>query len=243
MALEASGVKKSYGATTVLAGINLEVPTGAAIGLVGLNGAGKTTLIKCLLDFCSVDSGSIRIHGVSHTLTAARERLAFVPEQFIPPYYLTCREFVEMASALSGARATPAQIETMFDDLRLDRSSLALPVGQLSKGMTQKLGLAGCFLSQREFYLLDEPMSGLDPASRVAVKSVLARLTREGRTLLFTSHVLSDMEELCSSIAILDRGTIRFNGPPGEFCYRYKEQTLERAFMRCIDVTDSSTIA
>ena len=77
---------------------------------------------------------------------------------------------------------------------------------QLSKGMTQKLGLAACFLLERDLYVLDEPMSGLDPAGRLAVKSVLARLHRSGRALFFTSHVLSDVEELCSTIAVLDAG-------------------------------------
>ena len=85
---------------------------------------------------------------------------------------------------------------------------------QLSKGMTQKLGLAGCFLLERDLYMLDEPMSGLDPAGRVAVKAVLARLRRDGRTLFFTSHVLADVEELCSAIAVLDGGKLRFRGAP-----------------------------
>ena len=104
----------------------------------------------------------------------------------------------------------------------------------LSKGMTQKLGLAACFLIERDLYVLDEPMSGLDPAARVAVKSLLRRLGAEGRTLFFTSHMLSDVEELCSSIAVLDRGSVRFRGAPSALCARYGESGLERAFMRCI---------
>ena len=100
--------------------------------------------------------------------------------------------------------------------------------------MTQKLGLAGCFAVPRDLYVLDEPMSGLDPAARVAVKSLLRRLAAEGRTLFFTSHVLADVEELCSSIAVLERGRVRFRGAPGRLCARYGETTLERAFMRCI---------
>jgi ABC-2 type transport system ATP-binding protein len=100
--------------------------------------------------------------------------------------------------------------------------------------MTQKLGLAGCFTVPRELYILDEPMSGLDPAARVAVKSLLARLAAEGRTLFFTSHVLADVDELCGSIAVLERGRVRFRGAPAALRERYGDASLERAFMKCI---------
>jgi ABC-2 type transport system ATP-binding protein len=100
--------------------------------------------------------------------------------------------------------------------------------------MTQKLGLAACFLLPRDLYVLDEPMSGLDPAGRVAVKSVMARLNRGGSALIFTTHVLADVEELCSSLTVLDRGAVRFCGAPGELCRHYGESSLEQAFLRCI---------
>jgi ABC-type multidrug transport system ATPase subunit len=242
-ALSARAISKSYGRAPVLAGIDLAVPGGAAFGLVGLNGAGKTTLIKCMLDFCAVDQGSFEIFGISSRAPAARARLSYVPENFVPPHYLTCREFIELTTSIAGERVGPRRVELVMDELRLDPASLDRPVRQLSKGMTQKLGLAACFLVERDLYVLDEPMSGLDPASRVAVKSVLSRLTREGRTLFFTSHVLSDVEELCSSIAVLDRGRIRFNGPPRQLCGAYDETNLERAFMRCINVIEPPNIA
>ena len=100
--------------------------------------------------------------------------------------------------------------------------------------MTQKLGLAACLLAPRDLLLLDEPMSGLDPAARVAVKSVLRRLHGEGRTIFFTSHVLADVEELCSSLAVLERGAVRFRGSPAALCEKYAEPRIEAAFMRCI---------
>jgi ABC-2 type transport system ATP-binding protein len=100
--------------------------------------------------------------------------------------------------------------------------------------MTQKLGLAGCFVVPRDLYVLDEPMSGLDPAARVAVKLALRRLAAEGRTLFFTSHVLADVEELCTAIAVLERGRVRFRGAPAALCARYADPNLERAFMKCI---------
>jgi ABC-2 type transport system ATP-binding protein len=225
---------KRYGKMTALAGIDLEIASGCAFGLVGANGAGKTTLIKCMLDFCSTDAGSIEIFGMDHRRPESRRRLAFVPERFVPPYYLTCREFIRLSLSLAGAEFDQSRVDILFDELSLDRVALDRPVRQLSKGMTQKLGLAGCFLVDRDLYVLDEPMSGLDPISRVAVKAVLSRLTREGRTLFFTSHVLADVEELCSSIAILHRGNLRFQGSPSNLCHLYDETLLERAFIRCI---------
>lgn len=233
-ALRIAGLSKRYGAQPVLDALELEVAAGAAFGLVGVNGAGKTTLIKCMLDLCASDAGRIEIFGTPSRLPASRLRLGYVPERFLPPHFLRCREFLELTLALAGERFTRAPAEALLAELELDPGVLERPVRQLSKGMTQKLGLVGCFLVSRDLYVLDEPMSDLDPASRVAVKSVLGRLAAAGRTLFFTSHVLADVEELCSSIAVLHRGGIRFLGTPSDLCERTGETRLERAFIRCI---------
>jgi ABC-2 type transport system ATP-binding protein len=233
-AVSVQALSKRYGGRDALAAVSLHVSGGEAFGLVGANGAGKTTLIKCVLDLCAADSGAVEIFGVTARRAESRRRLAYVPERFVPPHYLTCREFLQMVLALAGARFDAAAAGRLLDELELERDAFERPVRRLSKGMTQKLGLAACFLLERDLYLLDEPMSGLDPAARVAVKSVLRRLSAEGRTLFFTSHVLIDVEELCSSIAVLDRGKIRFRGAPAALCARYAESRLEGAFMRCI---------
>jgi ABC-2 type transport system ATP-binding protein len=136
-----------------------------------------------------------------------------------------------------------ARAEALLHELELDRNVLEQPVRTLSKGMTQKLGLAGCFAVPRDLYVLDEPMSGLDPAARVAVKSLLRRLAAEGRTLFFTSHVLVDVEELCSSIAVLERGRVRFRGTPASLCECHAEPNLERAFMKCIRDEHAASIS
>ena len=233
-AVRIAALEKRYAGIRALAGIDLDVETGAAFGLVGANGAGKTTLIKCLLDLTAADSGAAQLFGVDCRLPAARARLAYLPERFVPPHHLRGDEFIRMMLELAGTRHDLERTAQLFDTLELERDVLGRPVRSLSKGMTQKLGLAACFLVERDLYLLDEPMSGLDPAARVAVKAALHRLGAQGRTLFFTSHVLSDVEELCSSIAVLDRGTVRFRGPPAALCARYGEARLELAFMRCI---------
>jgi ABC-2 type transport system ATP-binding protein len=233
-ALRAHGLVKRYGARLALDGVDLEVPAGAAAGLVGANGAGKTTFLKCALDLCAPDAGAVELFGQPSTRAAARARVSYLPERFVPPHYLRGREFLEMTLGLAGARFERARAEALIGELELEPAALELPVRQLSKGMTQKLGLAACFLAARDLYVLDEPMSGLDPAARVAVKSVLAGLRRDGRALFFTSHVLSDVEELCQTIAVLERGRVRFRGAPAELCARYAETQLERAYLRCI---------
>jgi ABC-2 type transport system ATP-binding protein len=233
-AIRVGALAKRYGAEAALAGVDLEVARGESFGLVGANGAGKTTLIKCLLDLCAADGGAIEIFGVDARRAAARAALSYVPERFAPPHYLRGGEFLAAAAQLAGARYDAARAQRLLGELELDAGALAKPVRSLSKGMTQKLGLAAGFLVERELYVLDEPMSGLDPAARVAVKSVLRRLAAEGRTLFFTSHVLADVEELCSAIAVLDRGRVRFRGSPAALLSRYAEPDLERAYIRCI---------
>jgi ABC-2 type transport system ATP-binding protein len=233
-AVRIDALRKRYGQLLALETVDLVVAPGAAFGLVGANGAGKTTLIKCLLDLCAYESGSIRIFGLPADRPQSRRRLAYVPERFMPAHYLRCREFIEFLARSFERRYDPARTQAMLAEMELDAGVLERPVRSLSKGMTQKLGLAAALLLERDLYVLDEPMSGLDPAARVAVKTVLRRLAAEGRTLFFTSHVLADVEELCTCIAVLERGRVRWRGAPESLCAQYGEPRLEQAFMRCI---------
>jgi ABC-2 type transport system ATP-binding protein len=225
---------KHYGNTLALDDVTLRIERREAFGLIGANGAGKSTLIRCLLDLSAPERGRIELFGVPARNPAARARLAYLPERFVPPHYLTGAEFLRALAELSGERYDAARTDALISELALEPQALARPVRALSKGMTQKLGLAACLSLARDLYVLDEPMSGLDPVARVAVKSVLGRLNREGRTLFFTSHVLADVDELCSSLAVLERAELRYRGTPQGLCTRYGEASLERAFIRCI---------
>jgi ABC-2 type transport system ATP-binding protein len=229
------GVSKSFGRAEVLRGIDLDVHSGGCLGLAGVNGAGKTTLIKCLLDFCDLDSGAIEIQGSTHRRPQARARLAFLPERFTAPYFLTGREFIAMMMRLFGGRYEEERVCAMFAALDLDIAALDKPVRAYSKGMTQKLGLAACFLSQRDLYVLDEPMSGLDPKARARARDLLLELKSKGRTLLFTSHSLAEIEEVCDDMTVLHRGRLAYTGTPRGLCERYGESSLERAFLKCIE--------
>jgi ABC-2 type transport system ATP-binding protein len=227
-------LRKRFGKTGVLNGVDLEIGAGEFLGLAGVNGAGKTTLLKCMLDFCAVDGGTIRLFDLPHTDPRARAPLAFLPERFVPPYYLTGRDFLAFMQRLQRRSYDQAEVLAMLEALDLDADALARPVRAYSKGMTQKLGLAACFLSRRELYVLDEPMSGLDPKARACVKSFLTRLRGEGRTLFFTSHALADIEEICDRMVVLHQGVPYFSGTPRALCEHYGEISTERAFLRCI---------
>jgi len=232
-ALSFADVGKSFAGVAALADVSLDVRCGEFFGLVGENGAGKTTLIKCMLDFCAVDSGGIRIFGVPHTDTTARSRLAFLPERFNPPFYLTGRDFLRYMLKLHRTLYDEARVARMFEGLDLDPAALTRPARTFSKGMTQKLGLAACLLSRKELYILDEPTSGLDPRARASLKHELRGLRHSQRTVFFTSHALADVAEICDRMAILHDGGVRFVGTPRELILKFGAGDLEQAFLAC----------
>jgi len=234
IALRFAQVTKSYAGVPALSDFSLEVRRGALFGLVGVNGAGKTTLIKCLLDCCDADGGAIEIFDVRHRVTAARARLAYLPERFNPPFYLTGRDFVRYMLELYRAPYDEDRVARLFGALDLDRSALDRPARVYSKGMTQKLGLAACLLSGKDLYVLDEPTGGLDPKARALLKAELKALRSAGHTVFFTSHALADVAELCDHMAVLHAGRLRFAGSPQELIGRYGSPNLEQAFLACI---------
>jgi len=234
IALRFTEVAKAYAGLAALSGFSLEVRRGEFFALVGVNGAGKTTLIKCLLDFCDIDGGTIDIFSIPHRATAARSRLAFLPERFTPPYYLTGRDFLQYLLGLHRTPYDEARARRMFEALDLEPSALNRPARTYSKGMTQKLGLAACLLSGKDLYVLDEPTGGLDPKARALVKSELRALRAAGHTVFFTSHALPDVAEMCDRMAVLHNGRLRFAGTPQEFTGQYRTPGLEDAFLSCI---------
>jgi ABC-2 type transport system ATP-binding protein len=228
------GVSKKYGQTAILRNLDFEIAAGAFVGLAGVNGAGKTTLIKCLLDFCHLDSGRIHIFGHPHRSHHSRTGLAFLPERFVPPYYLSGREFLRAMQTMSQSDYHEDAVRALFREMDLPDDALEKPSRALSKGTTQKLGLAGCLLSGKDLYVLDEPMSGLDPQARARVKTLFQTLRGQGKTMLFTSHSLADIGEICDHMLVLHQGSIAFSGAPDDLRRRYGESTLEQAFLRCI---------
>ncbi len=244
VALEVSGLRKSFVNNEVLKGLEFKVFQGEFFGLAGINGAGKSTFLKCMLDFCHYKSGEVLLFGKSTRNAEVRSRISFLPEKFIPPYYLTGREFITMMMQLQSLPYVEEKVLEMLDLLALERSSLMMPVRSYSKGMTQKLGLASCFLAERDFYILDEPMSGLDPKARALVKRQFRKIKERGATLLFTSHALADIDEICERLVVLDNGVAKFEGTPQEMLTRFTgSATLEEAYLQCISVEEEAVEA
>lgn len=233
-AIALRNVTKYYAKQAALVDISLHIERGECFGLVGANGAGKTTLFKSLLDMCSVNAGAIEIFGVSHLLPVSRASAAFLPERFLPPYYLTGRQFLQYMSALYKTTYQEEAVQRLFAALQQDVAFLDKPARHYSKGMTQKLGLAACLLSGKSLYLLDEPTSGLDPKARAILRALLLDLKAQKHTLVLSSHNLLDIEILCGRMAIMHAGKICFVGSP-EACRRtYDAKDLEQAYLNAI---------
>lgn len=233
-AIEFCGVVKRHRAVPVLQGVDLSLVRGEFFGLAGVNGAGKTSLLKCLFDLCPLDGGVIRIFGLDHRSPAARAPLSFLPERFMPPWYLTGADFLRYLLTLQGIPYRQADVQRVLNGLDLELTALTRSARGYSKGMTQKLGLAACLLAAKPLLVLDEPMSGLDPKARALLKRQLQLLRPSGTTMLFTSHALADIDELCDRMAILHDGTIRFAGTPQQCRDSSGATNLEDAFMRII---------
>lgn len=240
-AIEAHQVYKSYLHNKVLRGFDLNVPQGVSYGCAGVNGAGKSTFLKCLLDFCHYSKGTIKICGKHSKLRKSRSDICFLPERFVPPYYLNGRQFIKLVMGLNQQKYSEDAAVKMLQALDLDLAALKKPVRSYSKGMTQKLGLASIFLLERDLYILDEPMSGLDPKARALLKRIFKDIVGRGATLFFTSHSLSDIEEVCEQMALLHDGRVCFAGTPAKLLAQQDgANTLEEAFMQIIGSMPSS---
>ena len=194
-------------------GTSFKVKRGEIFGLLGPNGAGKTTTIKAILRLIFPTEGEIRIFGRSADDREAAKRVGYMPENPYVYQYLKPLEFLDLCGRLVGIPKTDrrARSEEMIDKVGL-RHAMDRPIGKFSKGMMQRIGLAQALLHDPELLVLDEPMSGLDPIGRKEVRDLLIEQRERGKTLLFTSHILSDVELLCDRVVIMQEGEITSEG-------------------------------
>jgi len=235
MIINCQQVVKKFAEKAVLDKIDLSVEQGEFFGLVGMNGSGKSTLIKSILDLVGIDSGNILIQNVPHKKVNSRNNVAYLPDRFSPPVHLRGQDFIQYMLRLHGSGCDQKKIDEVLEGLELEPTVMCESVNKLSKGMTQKLGLASCLLSGKTLLILDEPMSGLDPRARFLFKKQLAILKQQGTTVFFSSHVLADVEELADTMAVLHKSHIRFTGSPEEFKRQYNGVNVEQAYMNCIE--------
>jgi ABC-2 type transport system ATP-binding protein len=204
-----------------LRGVTFTVERGQIFGFVGPNGAGKTTTIRTLMGLIKPTSGSAKILGYEIPSRHARARLGFLPET---PYfydYLTVGELLDLAGRLFGL---PADLRKKRANQLIDKVGLGRARSQslkkFSKGMLQRAGLAQALMNDPQLVVLDEPMSGLDPIGRKEVRDLILELREQGKTVFFSSHILTDIEAIADRVAIVARGALQSQGTPAELIRR-----------------------
>ena len=215
-AVETRGLTKRFGTNVAVDGVELQVPRGSTFGYLGPNGAGKTTLMRTLLGLTRADGGSMSLLGFP--VPAERKRAlarvgAIVDEPRFHPH-LTGRDNLRLLAAARGGDAA-TRIAPSLDRVGLaDRADDK--VATYSMGMRQRLGVASCLLGDPELLILDEPMNGLDPAGMHEMRTMIASLAGEGRTVVLSSHLLDEVERTCDAVAIVDHGRVIRQGPIDE---------------------------
>lgn len=211
--ISTSGLTKRYGTHTVLDDVNLNVPEGAIYGFVGANGAGKTTTIKILLGLIEATSGEARVlgHKRGHLPASPIEGIAYLPDVPTISKWLTAREAMLAFAQLSGVdkRDARKRADALLDMVGLDGASGK--VMSFSRGMRQRLGIALALVGSPRLLVLDEPTSALDPLGRVDVLEIIRSL-RGKTTVVFSSHLLADVQNVCTHVGILDRGVLKAQG-------------------------------
>jgi ABC-2 type transport system ATP-binding protein len=209
-----------------LDGLSLKVEQGQIFGFLGANGAGKTTTLKLLMRLIYPSGGAARILGHDISDVSMHARIGYLPENAYFYDYLTAREFLNYCGELFGQdRSTRTRrTEELLLRVNLEKKSWDRQLRKFSKGMLQRVGLAQALVNDPEIVFLDEPMSGLDPVGRREVRDLIASLRIEGKTVFMCSHILSDIEVLCDSVAILKHGRLARSGSLEEL--RARESSL-----------------
>ena len=191
-------------------GVSLRVDRGKILGIIGPNGAGKSTLLKMILGFTAPDSGTIEINGLSPLNPESRNAMGYLPEN---PYYydhLTTDELLDFCGKTAGIdnKEFAIRANQLLEITRLTEARRS-KLSTYSKGMTQRAGLCFALIHDPDIVILDEPMSGLDPIGRKMVFDLIMDLKEKGKTVLFCSHILTDVEKLCDEIIIMAEGRVK----------------------------------
>jgi len=214
--VEVSDLNHTFKGFKALEGVSFTIQSGSLHGFVGPNGAGKTTTLKIICTPLRPQSGEVRVfgHNVLTNVKAIRRQIGFMPDHFSMYRQMTVYEYLDFFGAAYG-QSVAHRDRVIGDVLSLTdmdgrRDSL---IHGLSRGMQQRVGLARVLINDPDLLLLDEPASGLDPRARIEMMEILRELRNMGKTVFISSHILSELGELCDSVTIIDRGEVKFSGP------------------------------
>jgi len=240
--IEVEGLTKDYGSVRAVDGLSLRVAPGEILGLVGPNGAGKTTTLRCLTGIVPPTEGTIRIGGfdLASQPIEAKRRLAFVPDEPRLFDYLTARDHLAVTARLYGVADGEARAEALLAELELGDRCDAFP-SELSRGMKQKLMVAMALLHRPEAMLLDEPLTGLDPAAMRRMKDRVRATAEQGVAVVLSSHMLHLVEELCQRVVVIVHGRKALDGTLQEIRAALPDLSgdadLEAIFMKAVEGT------
>jgi ABC-2 type transport system ATP-binding protein len=234
-AISVKGLRKAFGDVLAVDDVSFDVRPGEVFGFMGHNGAGKTTTIRMLLGLLrpSGGSGSVLGHDIVRDSLAIRRISGFLPGSYALPKDLTARRFLRYIGAMFGmsGRSLESRIDRLLAhfDLAADGDR---KLGAFSSGMSQKIGLAQALINDPRVLLLDEPTSGLDPLGRHDFLELIRRLAAErGTTVLFSTHILTDIERVCERVAILHRGRLIAAGPLDELKRRHRAERMDDLYL------------
>ena len=217
--LKIKNLNKSYGKFKALDNLNLEIEKGELFGFVGPNGAGKTTTMRIISGLLSADSGEVQVAGIDaiQNPQKIKEKIGYMPDFFGVYDNLKALEYMEFYASIYGITGKEAT-KLCYDLMELvnlaDKADAY--VDGLSRGMKQRLCLARSLVHNPELLILDEPASGLDPRARFEMKEILRNLSSMGKTIIISSHILPELAEMCSSIGIIEHGSMVIKGQVGE---------------------------
>jgi len=226
-------------AHTALRNVSFALEEGKTLGLVGANGAGKSTSIRLLMDFIRPNQGIVRLFGKSPSKPAVRRQIGYLPEKTAFPPNLNVLDMLRFAGRtchMSKCDVSDAG-EQWLNRLNL-WDFRKRPLRNYSKGMQQRAGFAIAMIHDPELLILDEPMSGLDPVGRADIIQLIMELKAEGKTILFCSHLLEDVDRLVDDVLILHKGQNLFHGPPSVLCRQQACKKFVDAFLNLIDRED-----
>lgn len=218
-AFQTTGLRKRYGSTVALDGVDLSVERGELVGLLGPNGAGKSTIVKIGCGLVKATEGDALVCGAPAGSTPARSSLGYLAELFRFPSWLSADEVLELHQDLASSAGGRNERSELLELVGLADVS-ARRVGAMSKGMQQRLGIAQALIGSPQLLMLDEPTSALDPAGRRVVRSILEEVRSRGIAVLLNSHLLSEIELVCDRVFILLDGRIIAEGDPSELVGR-----------------------